>query len=100
MSAYTDAALKEWTRKIRAWKKGSTPARTKRLAPPMPVSKSGRDVFVYFDNDVKARAPFDAMSLAHRLGLGRAPQSPADITAIHETARRGWPEIKRRWKPE
>ena len=28
-----------------------------------------RDVFVYFDNDVKVRAPFDAMGLMRRLGL-------------------------------
>jgi hypothetical protein len=27
------------------------------------------DVFVYFDNDVKVRAPFDAMGLMHRLDL-------------------------------
>ena len=98
VSGYTEAALEEWTRKIRAWAKGATPTRTQRLAPPMPVSKSGRDVFVYFDNDVKVRAPFDAMSLAHRLGLGQAPESPSDITAIHETARPGWPAIDRRWK--
>ena len=26
-------------------------------------------VFVYFDNDVKVHAPFDAMALAHRLGV-------------------------------
>ena len=28
----------------------------------------GRDVYVYFDNDVKVRAPYDAMALADRLG--------------------------------
>ncbi|MFW8745679.1 DUF72 domain-containing protein, partial [Mesorhizobium japonicum] len=27
-----------------------------------------RDVYVYFDNDVKVRSPFDAMSLIERLG--------------------------------
>jgi uncharacterized protein YecE (DUF72 family) len=29
-------------------------------------------VFVYFDNDVKVRAPADAMGLAERLGVARA----------------------------
>jgi hypothetical protein len=50
---------------------------------------------------VKVRAPFDAMSLAHRLKLGPKPEPP-DLSGIQETARRGWPEIKRRWqtKPE
>jgi hypothetical protein len=28
-----------------------------------------REVFVYFDNDVKVHAPFDAIALAHRLGI-------------------------------
>jgi hypothetical protein len=31
-------------------------------------------VFAYFDNDVKVRAPFDAMALAHRLQLA-APRA-------------------------
>jgi uncharacterized protein YecE (DUF72 family) len=70
VSGYTDAALKEWARKIRSWVKGATPAHAKRIGPPLRSAKRGRDVFVYFDNDVKVRAPFDAISLAHRLGIG------------------------------
>ena len=31
--------------------------------------KKKRDVYVYFDNDAKVRAPFDARSLATRLGV-------------------------------
>ncbi len=27
----------------------------------------GRDVYVYFDNDTKVRAPYDAMALRERL---------------------------------
>jgi uncharacterized protein YecE (DUF72 family) len=46
-SGYDEPALEEWAQAIR------------RLAP--------RDVFVYFDNDVKVRAPFDAMALAAKL---------------------------------
>jgi uncharacterized protein YecE (DUF72 family) len=29
---------------------------------------SGRDAYVYFDNDIKVRAPFDAMGLIERVG--------------------------------
>ena len=29
----------------------------------------GLDVFVYFDNDAKVHAPFDAMALQERLGI-------------------------------
>ena len=31
---------------------------------------SGLDVVVYFDNDVKVHAPYDAQRLAERLGVG------------------------------
>ena len=68
VSGYTEAALKEWARKIRAWAKGGNPRCTRRIGPAASPAKGGRDVFVYFDNDVKVRAPYDAMALAHRLG--------------------------------
>ena len=42
------------------------------LAPPEPQDPAappgGRDVFVYFDNTMAARAPLDAAALAQRLG--------------------------------
>jgi uncharacterized protein YecE (DUF72 family) len=31
------------------------------------VDPTGRDVFVYFDNDAKVHAPFDAIALERRL---------------------------------
>ncbi|WP_375475376.1 DUF72 domain-containing protein [uncultured Jatrophihabitans sp.] len=55
-SGYTDEALDRWAGDIRGW-----------LA-------AGLDVQVHFDNDVKVRAPFDAMGLAERLGVG--PRDP------------------------
>lgn len=61
-------------------------------------SSAKRDVFVYFDNDVKVHAPFDAMSLAHRLKLGVAPTGAPDFSKINEGARREWPQIPRRWR--
>jgi uncharacterized protein YecE (DUF72 family) len=52
VSGYEPAALDTWAEKIRSW------------------SACGlADVFVYFDNDAKVRAPFDAMGLAGRLGV-------------------------------
>lgn len=50
-SGYTDAALDKWAAEIRAW------------------TGAGLDVQVHFDNDVKVRAPFDAISLATKLGV-------------------------------
>ena len=42
-----------------------------RLAVPSRRSsgRKGRDVFCYFDNDVKVHAPYDAANLALRLGV-------------------------------
>jgi uncharacterized protein YecE (DUF72 family) len=67
-SGYGDAALDDWARKARAWLRGSEPARAARIGEPAPRT-SGRDVWIFFDNDAKVRAPFDAMALADRLGI-------------------------------
>jgi uncharacterized protein YecE (DUF72 family) len=48
-SGYEAEALDTWAAQVRAW------------------AENGADVFVYFDNDMKVRAPFDAMALAERL---------------------------------
>lgn len=55
-SGYTPDALDSWARDIRGWVDGTS----------CPDSV-GRDVFVYFDNDTKVRAPIDAMALRERL---------------------------------
>jgi len=49
VSGYGDAALDRWAAKVGGW------------------HDQGLDVHVYFDNDVKVRAPFDAMALAARV---------------------------------
>jgi uncharacterized protein YecE (DUF72 family) len=51
-SGYTDEEVGEWARKIERWR---SPA------------GGARDVYVYFDNDAKVHAPFDAMRLAGKL---------------------------------
>jgi uncharacterized protein YecE (DUF72 family) len=53
-SGYSDEALDMWAKRVRALADGA-----------------GGDAYVYFDNDVKAHAPRDAMALAERLS---APQ--------------------------
>jgi uncharacterized protein YecE (DUF72 family) len=50
-SGYSDASLDRWAGKVRGW------------------ADAGQDVFVYFDNDVKVHAPYDAIHLLQRLGL-------------------------------
>lgn len=51
VSGYGDAALDRWAGRVAAW-------------------SAGADVYVYFDNDAKVHAPFDAQRLADRLGVG------------------------------
>jgi uncharacterized protein YecE (DUF72 family) len=65
-SGYTDAALARWAARVRAWRDGrQPPAAMLAAAPPRRARK--RDVYVYFDNDIKVRAPYDAMNLAARV---------------------------------
>jgi uncharacterized protein YecE (DUF72 family) len=58
-SGYTESALDEWARRIRRWTRGRRP----------------RDVYCYFDNDIKVRAPFDADRLMQKLALTRADET-------------------------
>lgn len=91
VSGYTESALKEWARKIRGWSRGKTPAKTRRVAPRPDTLPKGRDVFVYFDNDVKVHAPFDAMHLAHRLGVWENSVFARPDAFIREEPREHWP---------
>ena len=49
VSGYDTAALRGWAAEVRRW------------------HAAGHDVVVYFDNDVKVRAPFDALALTEQL---------------------------------
>jgi uncharacterized protein YecE (DUF72 family) len=95
-SGYTDAALQQWAGKIRTWRTGGNPRGAKLIAATVPPRKNGRDVFVYFDNDVKVRAPYDAMTLAYLLGEGPKPDKPPPIASISEQPRLRWPPLPSR----
>lgn len=88
-SGYTPEALDRWAEKIRAWSDGFDAPNARRFGP-APTAKP-RDVYVYFDNDVKTHAPFDAIGLAHRLGLGPPPaRGPFPTSRKPERVRMGW----------
>ena len=61
-SGYGLAALKHWKRRIMAWTAGGEPRDACRISANKPEKKP-RDVYCYFDNDVKVRAPRDAATL-------------------------------------
>lgn len=67
-SGYGAPALRRWADRVRIWSAGQEPEDAARVGNPAPLRK-GRDVYVYFDNDVKVRAPYDAGGLATRLGI-------------------------------
>jgi uncharacterized protein YecE (DUF72 family) len=73
VSGYDDPALDRWADRVRAWAAGGEPEDARRVGPPAAPAPAGRDVYVYFDNDTKVRAPVDAMALAERLGVGPVP---------------------------
>ena len=56
-SGYTRRALDAWAARIREWDRRG-------------------DVYVYFDNDVKVKAPYDALSLMDKLDLDWRPYGP------------------------
>jgi uncharacterized protein YecE (DUF72 family) len=68
VSGYDDSALTWWAERIRHWRKGQQPRDARLVTPHSSRSSSGtrrnRDVFVYFDNDAKVHAPFDAQRLS------------------------------------
>ncbi len=64
-SGYSASALDWWARRLKLWRKGRQPGDAKLLV--RKQSPGPRDLFVYFDNDAKVHAPFDAQQLAQRL---------------------------------
>jgi len=68
-SGYTDAALKRWAERIRAWSTGGQPEDAHTVSDHAPPKRAKRDLYCYFDNDIKVHAPFDARKLISLLGL-------------------------------
>jgi uncharacterized protein YecE (DUF72 family) len=81
-SGYTDAALDHWAARIKAWSKGDQPTDAHLISDQSPPARKSRDVYCYFDNDIKVKAPFDARKLLRRLdretGLSALDWSHAD----------------------
>jgi uncharacterized protein YecE (DUF72 family) len=68
-SGYSDRALDRWAARIHAWSQGAEPADALRISSKPPPARVSRDVYCYFDNDIKVHAPFDARRLIEKLGL-------------------------------
>jgi uncharacterized protein YecE (DUF72 family) len=71
VSGYSAKDLSPWAQRVRRWLKNG-------------------DVFVYFDNDVKVRAPYDAQNLT-RILEGRSPlRPPSSLQRVTEEPRTRW----------
>ncbi|MBV6796202.1 DUF72 domain-containing protein [Xanthomonas euvesicatoria] len=77
-SGYSDTALDRWAARIAAWASGAEPDDAARVGA-RARKRAMRDVYCYFDNDMKVHAPFDARGLMQRLQL------PTDCPARETT---------------
>ena len=75
-SGYEHEALEVWAERIAAWATGGTAEGRRACA--TEAACAPRDVYVYFDNDIKVRAPFDAQALIEKVSarLGRPALGP------------------------
>ncbi len=64
-SGYDNQALELWARRLKAWAVGDEAPDGERVG--VQSRRRKRDVFVFFDNDQKVRAPANAMELIRRL---------------------------------
>jgi uncharacterized protein YecE (DUF72 family) len=97
-SGYSDSALDWWAERLRLWREGCEPQAGERASDRAARKCAARDVFVYFDNDAKVRAPFDASGLATRLGVtwnAAAPLATPDLSNAGEPPRERWPALRK-----
>jgi uncharacterized protein YecE (DUF72 family) len=64
-SGYGDEALHLWADRVLRWARGEEVEDGDKASKQAGPKRPSRDVFVYFDNDIKVRAPYDAQQLQH-----------------------------------
>lgn len=71
VSGYDDASLNFWSERIKHWMNGLVAPDQQTLTDEK-VPGTKRDIYVYFDNDAKVRAPVDARELINKLEVRNA----------------------------
>ena len=66
-SGYSRASLERWADRIRCFSEGDEPANARKIDASTRAQRRPRDVYCYFDNDAKVKAPRDAQQLARLL---------------------------------
>jgi uncharacterized protein YecE (DUF72 family) len=67
-SKYEAEAIEQWAQRVARWASGCEVVDGRRACAKDARRLKRRDVYVYFDNDAKVHAPFDAMALRERVG--------------------------------
>lgn len=67
VSGYDREAIDRWARRMVHWSQGGEVEDGRKASSSNGPSAKARDVYVYFDNDAKVRAPFDAQELQKRV---------------------------------
>ncbi|WP_213880180.1 DUF72 domain-containing protein [Pseudomonas sp. dw_358] len=75
-SGYSDAAIDYWQRRLQRWSEGGQVADATLIEPRKGRVGKARQVFCYFDNDVKVHAPYNARRLLEGLG------ADADLSVV------------------
>jgi uncharacterized protein YecE (DUF72 family) len=74
-SGYSDEAVDWWATRIELWARGKQPHDARLITPGSePPALGARDVYIYFDNDAKVRAPADARAMVTRLARHCPPR--------------------------
>lgn len=82
-SGYSDEAIERWSQRIDAWRQGSQPADAELVSTGKAAKRKSRDIFCYFDNDIKVRAPYDARQLLERFDLTKSlAVAPGDLQGV------------------
>ncbi len=66
-NGYDAEGIDSWAHRVLAWSRGEEVTGGLRVHPDPAPQRASRDVFVYFDDDVKVHAPHDAVSLTKRI---------------------------------
>lgn len=77
---YDEPALGIWSREISGWARGEVMTDRETLVDKPVADRRKRDVFVYFDNDAKLHALFDAVACQVKIERARALQHPARVS--------------------
>jgi uncharacterized protein YecE (DUF72 family) len=94
-SGYEDDDLDWWAKRVVSWASGREPRDRITVSRARAKLAKSRDVYLYFDNDAKVRAPYDAQALIRRIPrkllapTAEPPGAPAERPARRKRVRSG-----------